>query len=432
MKHNGFKFRTFSKKQRQVLNFWTEDSPVKDKAGIIADGAIRSGKTTAMSLSYVAWAMANFSGENFAICGKTIKSCKRNVLTPLYKMLYSRGFAFDIHRADSMIEISYGGHTNFFYVFGGKDEASQDLIQGITLAGCFFDEVALMPESFVNQAAARCSIEGSKLWFNCNPSSPYHYFKKEWIDKAKLKKLLYLHFTMDDNLTLSEAKKQEYINLYTGVFFKRYIEGLWVSAEGLIYDMFNEDIHVIDVSKSTMKYVGIPFVSCDYGTQNATVFLLWQRGLDNKWYITREYYYSGRDVSEAGVPNRQKTDSEYADDLIKWLDGTKISGIVVDPAAASFKIELQKRGFRVVNAKNQVIDGIRAVSTALQEEKLFIDKSCKETIKEFAGYVWDEKAAERGEDKPVKVADHCMDALRYGYMQTLQNITKIRRKPRSF
>ncbi len=242
-----FHFQPFSRKQRKVLNWWTETSPVKDYDGIIADGAIRSGKTVSMSLSFVLWAMTTFNGQNFAMCGKTIGSFRRNVLFWLKLMLKSRGYRVADHRADNLVVVSRGSVENNFYIFGGKDERSQDLIQGITLAGVFFDEVALMPESFVNQATGRCSVDGSKYWFNCNPDGPYHWFKLNWIDKARDKHLLYLHFTMDDNLSLSEAIKARYRSMYTGVFYQRYIKGLWAMAEGIIYDMFEKEKHVRNI-----------------------------------------------------------------------------------------------------------------------------------------------------------------------------------------
>ena len=176
-----FQFSPFSKKQKQVLTWWCKESPVHSKDGIIADGAIRSGKTISMSLSFVMWAMNSFSGNNFAMCGKTIGSFRRNVLFWLKLMLRSRGYSVTDHRADNLLTIRKDGKENYFYIFGGKDERSQDLIQGITLAGVFFDEVALMPESFVNQATGRCSVKGSKFWFNCNPDGPYHWFKVNWM-----------------------------------------------------------------------------------------------------------------------------------------------------------------------------------------------------------------------------------------------------------
>lgn len=423
-KRQIFHFKPFSLKQRKVLNWWCDTSPVKDKDGIIADGAIRSGKTVCMSLSFVFWAMANYSDQNFAMCGKTIGSFRRNVLMILKLMLRSRGFQVADHRADNLVEISRNGVTNHFYIFGGKDESSQDLIQGITLAGVFFDEVALMPESFVNQATGRCSVDGSKYWFNCNPDGPYHWFKLNWLDKAKEKNLLVLHFTMEDNLSLSERIKERYRNMYTGVFFKRYILGLWAMAEGIIYDMFSEDRHVKTILEYARQLIdGGRFVSIDYGTQNATVFLLWNKGRDGKWYCIREYYYSGRDK---GI---QKTDSEYAEDLIKFLDGTPAKAVIVDPSAASFITELNKRGFTVIQADNDVEDGIRLVATLLNTERLAFSQSCKNTIMEFASYIWDPKAAERGEDKPIKQHDHAMDAMRYFCYTILNNkAVRVRKK----
>ena len=431
-----FKFKPFSKKQKQILTWWMPSSPVKDYDGIIADGAIRSGKTVCMSLSFVFWAMKTFSGQNFAICGKTIGSFRRNVLFWLKIMLRSRGYKVMDHRADNLVEISRNGVTNYFYIFGGKDERSQDLIQGITLAGLFCDEVALMPESFVNQATGRCSVDGSKYWFNCNPDGPYHWFKTNWIDRSvgylgkaeverqmkeakekkqdiSFKKLLYVHFTMDDNLSLSEEIKARYRDSYSGVFYKRYILGLWAMAEGIIYDMFDVDKHVKKVIANL--YNSGRYVSIDYGTQNATVFLLWNRGVDGKWYCIREYYYSGRDNA------KQRTDAEYVKDFKAFLGGMKVKAVIVDPSAASFIAALRQAGYPVLKAKNDVEDGIRLVGTLLNQEKIVFSAACVNTIKEFASYIWDAKAADRGEDAPIKQHDHAMDAVRYFCYMVLNN-----------
>jgi PBSX family phage terminase large subunit len=422
IKKSVFKFKPFSKKQLKILSWWMPGSPACEMDGIIADGAIRSGKTLSMSLSYVMWAMDTFDQQNFGMCGKTIGSFRRNVLFWLKLMLKSRGYKVADHRADNLVVVTKGDVENYFYIFGGKDERSQDLIQGITLAGCFFDEVALMPESFVNQATGRCSVEGSKYWFNCNPDGPFHWFKVNWIDKSigyltpeqienakkeniELKNILYLHFTMDDNLSLSEKIKARYRSMYSGVFFQRYILGLWCVAEGIIYDMFDSAKHVVAIAEDVLTTKR--YVSCDYGTQNATVFLLWEKGINGIWYCTREYYYSGRDKK------KQKTDSEYVDDLKKWLDGTKVRAIIVDPSAASFIAELRKRGFTVMQAKNDVLDGIRLVGNLLNLCQIAFYKCCVNTIREFASYVWDEKAMDHGEDRPIKQHDHAMDAVRY-------------------
>lgn len=398
-----FKFQPFSKKQKKILTWWMTNSPVHDKDGIIADGAIRSGKTVSMSLSYVLWAMESFDGQNFGMCGKTIGSFRRNVLFWLKLMLVSRGYRVTDQRADNLIVVQKGDVMNYFYIFGGKDERSQDLIQGITLAGCFFDEVALMPQSFVNQATGRCSVDGSKYWFNCNPDGPFHWFKVEWIDKQVDKNILYLHFTMDDNLSLSERVKERYRKMYSGIFFKRYILGLWVVAEGVIYSMFDTTKHIKEiVANKTGEY----YISIDYGTQNATVFLLWLKTKEGS-YCIKEYYYSGRDK---GI---QRTDTEFADDLEEFSKHFKIRRVIVDPSAASFIAELKKRGFNIKKAKNDVLDGIRYTASLLNDCKIFFSSSCVNTIKEFNSYVWDEKAANRGEDKPIKENDHAMDAVRY-------------------
>lgn len=399
-----FKFKPFSKKQLKVLTWWLPSSPMKDQDGIIADGAIRSGKTLSMSLSFVMWAMASFDQQNFGMCGKTIGAFRRNVLFWIKLMLRARGYRVKDHRADNLVVITKKGVENYFYIFGGKDERSQDLIQGITLAGVFFDEVALMPESFVTQATGRCSVDGSKYWFNCNPSGPYHWYKVNWIDKAKEKKLIYLHFTMDDNLSLTEMIKERYRRMYSGVFFKRFILGLWVMAEGVIYDMFDDEKHKKKtVDREYREY----YVSCDYGTQNPMTYGLWGR-VGNKWYKVKEYHYSGREK------NKQKDDQQYYDDLVEFIGKLRIKSIIVDPSAASFIATIRKYGrYNVIKANNDVENGIRNMATALSQEMIYYNDGCIETFREFYSYVWDEKAQDRGEDKPMKQNDHHMDGDRY-------------------
>lgn len=418
VKKEGFKFAPFSVKQKKVLTWWCKDSPVKDSDGIIADGAIRSGKTLSMSFSYVVWAMSTFHHCNLGMAGKTIGSFRRNVLFWLKLMLRSRKYKVKEHRSDNMVEIRKGDVTNYFYIFGGKDERSQDLIQGITLAGMFFDEVALMPESFVNQATGRCSVTDSKFWFNCNPDNPRHWFKVEWIDKCKcnmsadqiqqaeengieLKNLMYLHFTMDDNLSLAEDIKKRYRSVYSGVFYKRFILGLWCVADGIVYSMFDEKKHIIH---GECPYMPSHYVSIDYGTVNpfsAGVF-----GFDGKKAIReRELYYSGRDK---GV---RVDDEEYYKMLKELIGETAIEHIIIDPSAASFIEVIKKHGeYRVKAANNDVLDGIRVVTTFLNTGRLFIHESCTNTIEEFGLYSWDEKS---GEDKVKKEYDHAMDDIRY-------------------
>jgi len=407
MQTKPFRFAPFSLKQRKVLNWWTDASPVRDYEGIIADGSIRSGKTISMSLAFVMWAMECFEDEQFGMAGKTIASFRRNVLTQLIKMLGSRGYKVTEKRADNQIIVTRGDVQNTFYIFGGKDEGSQELVQGVTLAGFFFDEVALMPESFVNQATARCSVEGSKFWFNCNPEGPRHWFKTEWVDQAKRRGLLYLHFTMDDNLSLSDRIKERYRSQYTGLFYERFILGRWAVAEGVIYDMFDHHRHVISLKQAASEITETCYVSCDYGTQNATVFHLWVKTKTGDWICLREYYYSGREQ------RKQKTDAEYVQDMAAFLEGSRPRAIIVDPSAASFIEALRQAGYQVIKANNDVQDGIREMAKMLNTGRIRYVDSCERAIDEFGLYVWDQKAAARGEDAPLKQNDHCMDADRY-------------------
>ena len=400
-----FKFCPFSLKQKKLLTWWMDGSPVADKDAVIADGAIRAGKTLPMSLSYIFWATASFNGQNFGMSGKTIGALRRNVIILLKLLLKARGYRVKDHRADNLLVISRNGVTNNFYLFGGKDERSQDLIQGITLAGMYFDEVALMPESFVNQATARCSVDGSKLWFNCNPQGPYHWFKLEWIDKVAEKNALHLHFTMDDNLSLSERIKERYRRMYSGVFFSRFVLGLWVLAEGLIYDMFDEAVHCVDILPERFNRL---LMGVDYGTGNPTVFLLLGQ-LGNAVYVIDEYYW------DSSKTCRQKTDAEYSADMREFIKGRYPQAILIDPSAASFKLQLKRDGVAGVReANNDVVDGIRTVATFLGSGRLYIyRRNCPNLIKEFSSYAWDPKAQKHGEDKPLKQSDHAQDALRY-------------------
>lgn len=391
----------------QVLTWWRNPG-TKDLEAIICDGSVRAGKTLIMSLSFILWAMTEFDNEQFGMAGKTIGSFRRNVLRTLKIILWGRGYKVHDNRSENLLEISKNGKTNYFFVFGGKDESSQDLVQGITLAGFFFDEAALMPQSFVNQATARCSVEGSKLWFNMNPEGPYHWFKTEWIDKAKEKLALHIHFIMDDNPSLSEKVKNRYKRMYSGVFFQRFILGLWVMSEGIIYDNFDPDTMVLKIPKD-MKF-NRHYISIDYGTLNPTTFLLWGKN-ESTWYCRDEYYYSGRDTQH------QKTDEQYIKDLNKFVKKNGIDKsevrIIVDPSAASFITALRNEGYVVEKANNDVLDGIRATASAMNEGKIKFNKKCKNTIQEFGSYRWDTKASLLGIDKPIKEHDHAMDALRY-------------------
>lgn len=412
-----FKFKPFSIKQKKILTWWTDKSPVKDKNGIIADGSIRAGKTLCMSLSFALWAMAKFNGQNFIMAGKTVGAFRRNVLFWLKLMLQAQGYKIKDRRADNLVEISKGEIINYFYIFGGKDERSQDLVQGITAAGVFLDEVALMPQSFVNQALARCSVKGSKYWFNCNPEGPNHWFKIEWIDKAKEKNILHLHFTMDDNPSLDEDTKERYRKMFVGVFYQRFILGLWVLAEGIIYHNFDKDKHTID-EKELPNNFDFYYVTSDYGITNPQVFLLcgikYIKGIPHL-YLINEYYNTGTKKNKYGQEEKiVKTDTLFLEDYKNFIGDLSIRKTIIDPSATSLINLFKENNIKVKEADNTVVDGINLVLNWLEEGRIHIvAKRCPNIIKEFFSYIWDEKAQERGEDKPVKTNDHALDALRY-------------------
>lgn len=408
--------KCFSKKQKKIHTWWHRNSPVQDFDGIICDGSIRSGKTFPMADSYVRWAMTTFDGMQFGICGKTIGTLRRNVISWLKPYLESCGFIVTDKLTENLLIIEKWGHTNYFFLFGGYDESSQDLIQGFTAAGMYFDEVALMPKSFVEQATGRLSVDGAKSWFNCNPDSPSHWFKTEWIDEAKNKKLLHIHFTMEDNPSLSARTIARLAGNYFGVFYKRAILGLWVMAEGAIYDMWG-DHNLYDTIPPYIAESANQWVAVDYGTQNAMVYLHIYDDGDQSVFVNEEYYYSGR---KAGI---QKTNAQYADDLDTFCKGKNIRGIIVDPSAASFIAELRLRGYSVKLADNAVEDGIRLTSTAVGKAVVKANRQCKNLIREMHSYVWDTKKTDKGKELPIKKDDHAPDALRY----FVKTVVKARR-----
>lgn len=394
------RFAKFSPKQRLSIRWWAMRD-YRDMDAIICDGAVRSGKTLSMSVGFAFWAMACFDGRSFALCGKTITSLERNVVSPLVPVLEEVGFSVRMMRSKHYLEISAYGHCNRFYLFGGKDEGSAALIQGMTLGGVLFDEVALMPRSFVEQAVARCSVSGAKLWFNCNPEHPYHWFYKEWIQKTNEKRALYLHFTMEDNPALSPKIRERYQRMYGGVFYDRFILGKWTVSEGVVYPMFDRGRHVAEsVPEECDRYV----ISCDYGTVNPTSMGLWGEK-DGVWFRIREYYYDAR---KEGL---SRTDEQHYAGLELLAGGLPVECVVVDPSAASFMACIASHGkFRAMKARNDVLSGIRLVSDALQSDRLRFSQACEDCIREFGQYCWNENACG---DVPKKEHDHAMDDIRY-------------------
>ncbi len=375
---------------------WWNRPGFRDREGIICDGAVRSGKTVCMADGFFVWSMTQFQGQAFGICGRSISSLRRNVTANLHTWL---GGFFQIKesRSENKLTVRCGDRENVYYLFGGLDESSYKQIQGITLAGALLDEVALMPRSFVEQTCARCSVEGSKLWFNCNPSGPEHWFYKEWILKKEEKRILHLHFTMADNPGLSPAIRKRYEGMYTGVFYKRYILGQWCVAEGLVY-AFDPQKHICRELPQKGRY----YISVDYGTLNPFSAGLWCVA-EGKAVRIREYYYDGRQRGKT------KTDEEYYNELEKLAGDLPVEAVVVDPSAASFITVIRRHGrFSVRKAKNAVLDGIRLVASLMQTGLLQVSSQCADSIREFSLYAWQEQG-----DHPIKENDHAMDDIRY-------------------
>ena len=393
-------YGSFSPKQKRVLTWWIPGSVDASFDAIVCDGAVRSGKTMAMGLSFFLWAMACFDGKKFGVCGKTISSLRRNVLSEILPRLEGLGATWKEKRTENLVTVAFWGHENQFYIFGGRDESSASLIQGITFAGVLLDEVALMPQSFVEQACARCSVAGSRLWFNCNPAGPSHWFYKSWILGAGERNCLRLHFTMEDNPSLTEAIRKRYERLYTGVFYRRFILGQWAQAEGRVYDFFEPEMAKPVPQGPFDKW----YISGDYGTVNPTSMGLWGR-CGSVWYRVSEFYFDSR------AKQRQMTDEEYAAALEKLAGRRQITAVIVDPSAASFIAVLRKRGWRVQKAVNEVLSGIRRTSDCLKEGRIVICQDCADCLREMDEYVWDLSSGAK--DRVKKEHDHAMDDMRY-------------------
>ncbi len=388
-------YQNFSKRQLLALTWWNRPG-LKAYDAIICDGAVRSGKTVSMVGGFFLWSMATFHEQTFAICGKSVSALRRNIVLHLNSWL-GEGFILTEHRGENKLTVRCGDRVNFYYLFGGQDESSYMSIQGITLAGVLLDEVALMPRSFVEQACARCSVAGSKLWFNCNPAGPEHWFYKEWICRAKEKNVLHLHFTMEDNPALDPQIRARYERLYRGVFYDRYVRGLWCLAEGLVYE-FDRGKHITDKIPQGRYYISV-----DYGTMNPFSAGLWCVG-EGRAVRVREFYYSGRETG------RLMTDEDYYRALEDLAGDKKVEAVIVDPSASSFITLIRRYGrFSVRRAKNQVLPGIQLVASFLQSGVLQFTEACKDTIREFSLYRWEEG----GRDAPVKENDHAMDDVRY-------------------
>lgn len=382
-----FNFGTFSEKAMKSI-------ALSDARLNIWEGAVRSGKTITSLIRWLEF-IKTHPDSNLIMIGKTARTLKRNVIDVLLSICGDIA-TFNISKGELYID------GTVVYTADANDERSHEKIRGITLAGAYGDEITLWPQSLFNTLLSRLSVEGAKFFGTTNPDSPYHWLKRDFIDRARSLDMRVFHFLLEDNPNISE----QYINAlkreYSGLWYKRFIEGLWVQAEGAVFDSWNEEVHVTDsVPECEEYYVGI-----DYGTANPTAFILAGKS-KGVWYVVDEYYW---DSAERG---KQKTDYDYAQDLISFIGDIQVEKIFVDPSAASFRAECAKRGILLEDADNAVVPGIRKMASLLNGGELLVAERCKNLRREFASYVWDTKAQLRGEDKPLKQNDHALDALRY-------------------
>lgn len=428
---NTFEWKPFSKKQMKVLSWWQEGSPYKDYDGIICDGAVRSGKTISMSPSFILWAMSNFNGQNFIIAGKSIGALRRNVTNTLKMQLGSLGLQFSESRTENVIKIWRGTTLNNFYLFGGRDESSQDLVQGLTSAGMLLDEVALMPQSFVMQAEARCSVEGAKLWYNCNPRDKNHWFKLEYVDKAEERRLLHLHFLMNDNLTLSAETRERYERMFSGVFYERNVLGLWVTAEGKIYTSFSDRniIKYEDWENHALRHDLFYFVvGVDFGgSKSSHAFQLTGFTQGFKQMITLKE----RRIKDEMNPTQ--LESAFVQFLRECLLEYPVKEVRCDSAEQvlirGFRVAVQKAGLQVAvkdAMKKPILDRIRFYSSMFSLGRYFILDTCKETIDAFETAIWDDKHEDVRLDDGTTNID-TLDAQEYSSEPYMNSMIDMRR-----
>lgn len=367
----------------------------------IAEGAVRSGKSYIILQRFMKELYRDGPEGEYIVTGKSQDTCERNIITPLQN-LTGHGLAYNQGKRYFHL---FGKKV---YVVGANDERASSKIKGATFAGALVDEVTELPESYFQMLFSRLSIKGSKLFGGTNPDSPYHWLKVNYIDRFTDQPEYFrdFRFVLDDNPSLDQQIKDDYKRTYQGFWYKRFILGEWVMAEGAVYDFIDSNIHYVDSPPTYAKYY---LLGIDYGTTNPFAAVLLGFNDDHKpcLWVEKEYYWDSK------IQGYQKTDAEYAEDIEREFGGYSPSCIYLDPSAASFQTELRRHKMPVKSANNDVLDGIRCVSNLISQGNLVICKSCKNLIKEIEGYVWDESAAKRGEDKPSKVRDHAVDALRY-------------------
>ena len=374
-------------------------------------GTIRSGKTFVSIIRWLEF-IARAPKGALIMTGKTVNTLYRNIIEPMQDMLGSEMLYF----SGSHIIKLWGKKI---HCFGEDNESSEGKIRGMTVAGAYQDEITLSPISYLKTTLGRMSPEGAMYFGSTNPDSPYHPLKTEFLDKKNLdlKQFTFLLPELLDNPALSEGYKLNIQKEYVGLWHKRFISGLWVLAEGAIYDFFDEAKHT-----ASFEYIRRHFnpdyyvVAGDYGTSGVTAFILFgvSRNIESKWKVValKEYHY---DAQEKG---KQKTDYEFCEDVKAWLGRIKPNVVIIDPSANSLQLQLRRPpfSFNVIDAENSIINGIRKQATMLKNREFILCREgCPKTIECFSGYVWDKKAQLKGEDVPAPgPSEHLMDCARYG------------------
>lgn len=385
----------FTPKQEVLLSMFKHDQLKRIN---ILEGSVRSGKTWISLVLWAFWVATMPADGSYLMVAKTLTSLKRNCLDLLQTLVGQRNFTYNINTKEGRL---FG---RLIYLEGVNDARAENKIRGMTLQGAYCDELTLFTEDFFAMLLSRLSMSGAKLIGTTNPDNPMHWLKTKYIDRKDKLDMLTMQFLIDDNTMLDPAYVTSLKKEYTGVFYERFILGKWVVADGVIYDMW-QDSYYYDELPSNMEYAG-QYITIDYGTTNPTaMYYVIDDG--TRLWVDDEYYYSGKDKRQ------QKTDKEYADDLEAFIGDRPINAIILDPSAASFRAELASRGIITVNADNDVLDGIRLMATVIGLGYLRVNRQCKRFAQEIVAYSWDSKAAERGEEKPIKQADHAMDSIRY-------------------
>ena len=396
----------FTEKQKEFISDWKHN---RLKRINILEGSVRSGKTFSSLIMWALWLATRPADGKYLMVGRTLTTLKRNCLEPLQAMLGEDNMRMSIPAKRAEI---FGRHVD---LEGAANALSENKIRGVTLSGAYVDEMTLVPEDFFTMLLSRLSTEGAKLFGTTNPDSPRHWLKVNFLDKPGLD-IYRIKFLLDDNTTLPVDYIENLKREYTGVFYRRFILGDWVTAEGAIYPMFDLARHVSDQTPEThMQWIG-----CDYGHTNPTAFLRLAAGNDGRIWVLDEYYHM---ADKTGA----KSPKQYARDMRSFAaKGPSPDAVVIDPAAEGFILQLREDApeLRVKRADNAVLEGIQLVSSAIDAGVLMIHPRCKHLIDEIQGYSWDSKAQERGEDKPVKTNDHACDALRYALMAYRREINR--------